>query len=213
MIFASIDLSLGVGGVTAFLVDRGTPGLSVPREEDKMGMRTSPMGDVLLEECEIRAAQRLGPEGAGAAIFSSSMEWERGAILSVAVGAMQRELTRCLDYASTRRQFQQPIAKFPAVANRLADVKVRIEASRALLAQVATLKDAGESATMEAAVAKLYVSEAWVQTMLDLQQVYGAYGYMRENNIERDLRDALGSRIYSGTSDMQRLIIARWLSV
>ena len=212
VIFASVDLSLGVGGVTAFVVDRGTTGLSIPREEEKMGMRTSPMGDVLLEDCEIPLSQRLGREGAGAALFSSSMEWERGAILSVAVGAMERELRRCLDYASIRKQFQQPIVKFPAVANRLADVKVRIEASRALLAQVATLKDAGEPAAMEAAVAKLYVSEAWVQTMLDLQQVYGASGYMRENNIERDLRDALGSRIYSGTSDMQRLIIARWLA-
>jgi alkylation response protein AidB-like acyl-CoA dehydrogenase len=171
------------------------------------------MGELLFDTCGIPAAQRLGPVGAGPAIFNSSMEWERAAILSVAVGAMQRELDRCVDYAGQRTQFKQPIGKFPAVANRLADMKVRLEASRALLRQVAAVKDAGRSAAVEAAIAKLFISEAWVQSALDAQLVYGAFGYLRENGIEREIRDALASRIYSGTSDIQRVIIARSLGL
>ncbi|HET8568508.1 MAG TPA: acyl-CoA dehydrogenase family protein [Candidatus Limnocylindria bacterium] len=211
--FATVDAALGVGGITAFIVERGAPGFEVARHEDKMGMRTSPMGDLVFDECRLPASARLGPEGAGAAIFNSSMAWERAAILSVAVGAMERELVRCVAYAKSRRQFGQPIGRFPAVASRVAEMKVRLEASRALLERVATVKDAGADATLEASVAKLFVSEAWVASSLDAQQVYGAYGYTRENGIEREVRDALASRIYSGTSDIQRLVIARSLGL
>ena len=213
LVFSTVDPSLGVGGITAFLVDRGTAGLRVEREEDKMGMRTSPMAGVALDGCVVPASQRLGAEGGGAAIFNSSMEWERAAILSVCVGAMERELVRCVGYAKERRQFKQPIGKFPAVAGRLADMKVRLEAARGLLRRVAEIKDADAPAAMEAAIAKLFISEAWVQSSLDAQVVYGAYGYVRENGVEREIRDALASRIYSGTSDIQRLVIARWLGL
>ena len=209
VVFATIDPSLGTAGVTTFIVERGTPGFAVTREEDKMGMRTSPMGELTLDDCRISSAQRLGPEGAGSTIFNSSMEWERAAILSVAVGAMERELMRVLDYANLRKQFRQPIARFPAVANRIADMKVRLDAARGLLDRVAVRVDAGKQAALEAAIAKLFISEAWVQSSLDAQQIYGAYGYLRENGIEREVRDAIASRIYSGTSDLQRLIIAR----
>jgi len=209
VVFATVDPSLGTAGVTAFIVERGTPGFAVSREEEKMGMRTSPMGELTLDDCRISSAQRLGPEGAGSTIFNSSMEWERAAILSVAVGAMERELLRVLDYANLRKQFHQPIARFPAVANRIADMKVRLDAARGLLDRVAVRVDAGKQAALEAAIAKLFISEAWVQSSLDAQQIYGAYGYLRENGIEREVRDAIASRIYSGTSDLQRLIIAR----
>jgi len=213
LVFATLEPELGIGGITVFVVERGTPGFEVGRAQDKMGMRTSPMGDLSFQDCAIPVAQRLGPEGAGAAIFNSSMEWERAAILSVCTGAMERELARCVEYATLRRQFNQPIGKFPAVAHRLADMKVRLEASRALLRQVATQKDAGRPAPLEAAIAKLFISEAWVQSSLDSQQIYGAYGYLSENGIERQIRDALASRIYSGTSDIQRAIIARGLGL
>jgi alkylation response protein AidB-like acyl-CoA dehydrogenase len=213
VVFATVDPALGASGVTAFVVERGTPGFEIGRTEEKMGLNTSPMGDLVFNDCELPARQRLGPEGAGAAIFNSSMEWERAAILSVCVGSMERELLRCIRYAKERRQFKQPIGKFPAVANRVADMKVRLEASRGLLARVAALKDAGRPAYLEAAIAKLYISEAWVQSSLDAQQVYGAFGYMVDNGIERQIRDSLASRIYSGTSDIQRLVIARWLGL
>lgn len=213
VVFATVDPSLGVSGVTAFLVDRGAPGFEIGRVEEKMGMQTSPMGDLVFAACVIPASQRLGPEGAGAAIFNSSMEWERAAILAVCTGSMERELVRCVEYAKERKQFKQPIGKFAAVANRIAEMKVRLEASRGLLARVADLKDAGRSAHLEAAIAKLYISEAWVQSSLDAQQVYGAFGYMVDNGIEGQVRDSLASRIYSGTSDIQRLVIARWLGL
>jgi len=213
VVFATVDPALGASGVTAFVVERGTPGFEIGRTEEKMGLNTSPMGDLVFIDCEMAASQRLGPDGAGAAIFNSSMEWERAAILSVCIGSMERELLRCAQYAKERRQFKQPIGKFPAVANRVAEMKVRLEASRGLLARVADLKDAGRPAYLEAAIAKLYISEAWVQSSLDAQQVYGAFGYMVDNGIERQIRDSLASRIYSGTSDIQRLVIARWLGL
>ncbi len=213
IVFATVDPSLGVGGITAFVVDRDTAGFAIGRDEPKMGMRGSTLGRLTFTDCVVDLSQRLGGEGGGAAIFNSSMEWERAAILSVCTGAMQRELDRCVEYAKTRRQFKEPIGRFPAVGNRLADMKVRLEASRALLRRVAEVKDVGEGAALEAAVAKLYISEAWVQSNLDAQAVYGAFGYLTENGIERQIRDSLASRIYSGTSDIQRLVIARSLGL
>lgn len=213
VVFATVDPGLGVGGVTAFLVDLNTPGIEVDRTEAKMGMRTSPMGDLALTDCRVPESARLGGEGGGAAIFNSSMEWERGSILAGCAGAMERELTRSVEYALTRRQFGEPIGRFPAVAERLADMKVRLEASHGLLRRVADLIDAGRPAAMEAAIAKLYVSEAWVASSLDAQSVYGAWGYTIDNGIELQVRDSLASRIYSGTSDIQRLVIARRLGL
>ena len=213
VVFATLDPELGVGGVTAFIVDLDTPGIEVDRTESKMGMRTSPMGDLVLNDCRLPGSARLGGEGGGAAIFNSSMEWERGSILSGCTGAMERELTRAVAYAKTRRQFGEPIGRFPAVAERLAEMRVRLEASNGLLRRVADLIDGGRPAAMEAAIAKLYVSEAWVASSLEAQSVYGAWGYTVDNGIERQVRDALASRIYSGTSDIQRLVIARRLGL
>ena len=213
VVVATVDPELGVGGVTAFLVDLDTPGIQVDRTEAKMGMRTSPMGDLVLTDCRLPESARLGGEGGGAAIFNSSMEWERGSILSGCTGAMERELARAVEYGQTRRQFGEPIGRFPAVAERLADMKVRLEASHGLLRHVAELIDGGRPAAMEAAIAKLYVSEAWVASSLDAQTIYGAWGYTVDNGIERQVRDSLASRIYSGTSDIQRLMIARRLGL
>jgi alkylation response protein AidB-like acyl-CoA dehydrogenase len=213
VVFATIDPELGVGGVTAFLVDMDNRGIEVDRTETKMGMRTSPMGDLVLTDCRLPESARLGREGGGAAIFNSSMEWERGSILSGCTGAMERELSRAVDYARSRHQFGEPIGRFPAVAERLADMKVRLEASHGLLRRVAELIDEGRPAALEAAIAKLYVSEAWVASSLDAQSIYGAWGYTVDNGIERQVRDSLASRIYSGTSDIQRLMIARRLGL
>ena len=171
------------------------------------------MGDLVLTDCRLPESARLGGEGGGAAIFNSSMEWERGSILSGCTGAMERELARAVEYGQSRRQFGEPIGRFPAVAERLADMKVRLEASHGLLRHVAELIDGGRPAAMEAAVAKLYVSEAWVASSLDAQTIYGAWGYTVDNGIERQVRDSLASRIYSGTSDIQRLMIARRLGL
>ncbi|MCC7362520.1 MAG: acyl-CoA dehydrogenase family protein [Anaerolineales bacterium] len=213
LVFATVDPAKKVGGVTAFLVEKGTPGFTVSRNINKMGLRTAPMGEVILQDCFVPLESRLGPEGAGAEIFNSSMEWERSCILGSHVGAMERQLEHSLRYARERRQFGQPIGKFQAVANRLADMKVRLETARLLLYKVAWLKQTGQSAVMEAALAKLYLSESFVQSSLDAIRTYGGYGYMTEFEVERDLRDAVGGTLYSGTSDIQRVIIARWLGL
>jgi alkylation response protein AidB-like acyl-CoA dehydrogenase len=129
------------------------------------------------------------------------------------VGAMERQLEECIRYARERRQFGQSIGKFQSVANRIAEMKVRLEAARLLLYKVAWLKQAGKSAVMEAAMAKLYLSESFVQSSLDTIRTYGGYGYTTEFEVERDLRDSVGGILYSGTSDIQRVIIARLLGL
>lgn len=213
LVFATVDPAKGRGGVTAFLVDEGMPGYKVSRNIDKMGLRTSPMGEVILEDCFVPLESRLGAEGAGPAIFNSSMEWERSCILGSHIGAMERQLEAAVQYARERRQFDQPIGKFQTVANRIAEMKVRLETARLLLYKVAWLKQTEQPAIMEAALAKLYLSECFVQNSLDAIRTYGGYGYMTEFEVERDLRDAIGGTLYSGTSDIQRVIIARWLGL
>jgi hypothetical protein len=213
VVFATVDPEKGISGVTAFIVETGTPGFTVSRELDKMGLRTSPMGELIFQDCLLPEENRLGKEGAGTAIFNGSMEWERSSILASHVGAMERQLEECVRYARTRRQFGQPIGKFQSVSNRIADMKVRLETARLLLYKVAWLKKSGKSAVMEAAVAKLYLSECFVQSSLDAIRIHGGYGYMTEFEIERDLRDSIGGILYSGTSDIQRVIIARMMGL
>jgi alkylation response protein AidB-like acyl-CoA dehydrogenase len=141
------------------------------------------------------------------------MEWERSCILASAVGAMQRQLEACVSYARTRKQFGQAIGKFQSVANKVADMYLRLDAARLLIYQAAWLGQQGEPVLAEAAAAKLFTSEAWVASSLDAIQIHGAYGYMKESGIERDLRDAVASTIYSGTSEIQRVILARMLGL
>jgi len=213
LVFAITEPKLGQWGITAFIVEKGTSGFSVTRDLDKMGLRTAALGELVLQDCYLPAENRLGPEGAGVALFSGAMESERAYILAGHVGAMERQLETCVLYARERRQFGQSIGKFQAVANRIADMKVRLETARLMLYKVAWLKKIGKPAAMEAAIAKLYLSECFTQSSQDAIRVHGGYGYMTEFEIERDLRDAIGGTIYSGTSDIQRVVIARWLGL
>ena len=213
LVFAADPGKPRLAGISAFLVEKGTPGFTVTRSLEKMGLRTSPMGEVVLDGCLVPAASRLGPEGAGMAIFNSSMTWERSCILASAVGVMQRQLEECVEYARVRKQFGQPIGKFQAVAGKTADMYLRLEAARLLVYQAAWLGQQGKPALAEAAAAKLFTSEAWVASSLDAIQLHGAYGYMKESGIERDLRDAVAGTIYSGTSEIQRVILARLLGL
>jgi hypothetical protein len=213
LVFATVDPSQGPNGVSAFLVERGTPGLAVGTTTQKMGLKTSPMCELSFDGCEVPEANRLGREGAGKNLFTESMTWERSCILAGAVGAMQRLLETSVRYANTRRQFGQPIAKFQLVASRLVDMKLRLETSRGLLYQAGWMKAKGRSIFLEAALAKLHISESWVASAQDAVQVHGGYGYMAEYEVERELRDAIASRLYSGTSEIQRMIIAPLLGV
>ena len=199
--------------LTAFLVPRETDGVTFGKAISKMGLRTSPMGEVIFEDCFVPEAARLGPEGAGMRIFNSAMEWERACIFAGHLGAMERLLDDCIVYAKKRKQFGQPIAKFAAVADRIADMRVAIEAGRWLLYKVGWLTGQGKSAVLESAMAKLFVSEMHSKAALDALQLHGGYGYMKEYPIEREVRDALSGTLYSGTSEMQRKIIASCLGL
>ena len=213
VVYATIDPALGATGITAFIVDCRTPGISIGRKFDKLGLRTSPMAEMVFDDCRVPAGNRLGREGRGVQVFESSMEWERGCILATSLGVMRRQLEACIAHARSRKQFGKAIGKFQSVANRIVDMKLRLETCRPLVYQIGRLKDQGRPAMQEAAMAKLYVSESFVKSSLDAIQIFGGYGYMREQGIERDLRDAVGGTLYSGTSEIQRNIIAKSLGL
>ena len=141
------------------------------------------------------------------------MEWERGCILANYLGLMKRQLERSIDYARTRRQFGKPIGKFQAVANLIVNMKLRLDTCRPLVYRIGWLKERELPAMLESAVAKLYVSEALVANCQDAIQIFGGYGYMVEQGIERELRDAIASKLYSGTSEIQKSLIAKCLGL
>jgi alkylation response protein AidB-like acyl-CoA dehydrogenase len=213
IVFARQGEGIGPYGIAAFLVEAGTDGIAVGKPLEKMGLRTSPMSEVILEECFVPQSAMLGRPGQGGHIFQTSMRWERACIMASQVGVMRRTLEACVRYARERRQFGKPIAKFESVADKIANMKIAVEASHALVLRVGWLMDHGRESMMEAAVAKAFVSEANVRTHLDAVQVFGGYGYMTEFEIERALRDAVGGTIYSGTSEIQRRVIARGLGL
>ena len=213
LVFANVDRSKGPNGVSAFLVEKTFPGFKVGGKLDKMGLRTSPMAEIFFEDCEVPVENRLGREGNGKTLFTDSMTWERSCILASAVGAMQRLLDASIRYARERKQFGQPIGKFQLVASKVVDMKMRLEEARGALYRTAWLNGKGRSIFLEAALAKLTISENWVKCAEDALQIHGGYGYMTEYEIERELRDALGSKIYSGTSEIQRNIVASLLGL
>jgi L-prolyl-PCP dehydrogenase len=207
-VYATVDKSKGVQGVTGFLVPRDAPGLVIGHKLEKMGLRTSPMSEVFLENCEIPAENRIGEEGGGSLLFMRLMTLERGCILSNAVGSMRRLLDLSVRYANSRTQFGQPIGKFQHIAGKIVDMRLRLETSRLLLYHGAWMRSEGKSGFLEAAMTKLHISDSWVKSCEDALQIHGGYGYMVEYEIERELRDALGSRLYSGTSEIQKNLIA-----
>ena len=213
LVFAVTNKQKGFAGISAFIVERGFPGFSVGAPLDMMGLRTCPLGEVFLQDCEVPVENRLGLEGSGAAIFNSEMEWERCCLFASHLGAMDKNLEACIEYARERQQFGKSIGKYQSIAHKIADMKVRIELSRFILHNVASLKGQGKRAPLESAMAKLYISESYVQNCSDALHIHGAYGYSTEYDFERNLRDAIAGTIYSGTSEMQRNIIARMLGL
>jgi alkylation response protein AidB-like acyl-CoA dehydrogenase len=213
VVFATVDKRKSFMGVTGFIVEKNFPGFQVSKDIEKMGLRTSPMSELIFTDCQVPVINRLGRAGQGVSIFNDSMEWERSCILASYLGGMERQIETCLRHVKTRRQFNQPIGKFQAVANKIVDMKVRMETARLMLYKVAWLKKTQGQAPMEAAMTKLYMSESWVKSCLDAIQVHGGYGFTTEYELERDLRDSVGSTLYSGTSEIQRNIIARYLGL
>ena len=214
LIVATLDRQRGASGLTAFLVEEGTPGLDIePLRDAKMGLRTSPMGDVVLQDCRIPAEQMLGRPGGGAAVFNVAMAWERCFILVPALGRMRSQLDACIAYANTREQFGRPIGTNQAIADKIVGMHLRLEQSRLLAYRAAWMRQHGQRLTLEPSEVKLQISESWLQSSLDALQVHGGAGYLRGMGVEREVRDAAASRIYSGTSEMQRAIIARFLGL
>ncbi len=213
VVYATTDRSLGPNGICGFLVERNFSGFQVGKPLEKMGLRTSPMAELFFDNCEVPVDNRLGTERSGKSLFAHSMNWERACILASAVGAMQRLLEKSIQYARDRKQFGQAIGKFQLVASKIVDMKMRVDQSRAALYQTAWLQSTGKSTFLEAALVKLTISENWVRCAEDAIQIHGGYGYMVESEVERELRDALGSKLYSGTSEIQRVIAASLLGL
>lgn len=201
------------GGVTAFLVDRDVPGFSSGQRFAKMGLRTSPVGELIFDNAFLPDDAVLGVVGGGASVFGTAMEWERALLVAAHVGTIERLLETTVAYARSRSQFGQMIGKFQAVAHKAADMKVQLEAARLLVYRTATRLTTSRSISLDASMTKLFVSETLVKVALDAVQLHGGYGFMEEYEVERALRDAIGSTLYSGTSEMQRNIIARWLGL
>jgi alkylation response protein AidB-like acyl-CoA dehydrogenase len=169
------------------------------------------MAEVIFDNCEVPAENLLGREGRGAEVFNCSMEWERSCILASCLGSMRRQLEECVAYARQRKQFGHAISKYQSVANKLVDMKMRLETARPLVYQIARIKEDGRNAEMEAAMAKLYVAEAYVASSLDAIQIHGGNGYMAEFHVEQLCRDAKVLQIYAGTDEIQVGQIARAL--
>ena len=214
IVFAVTDAGKGFhGGVTAFLVPACSPGFSVGKKFEKMGLRTSHVGELVFQDLDVTDDAVLGTVGGGAAVFATAMDWERSLLVASHVGVVERLMETSIAYARTRSQFGQPIGKFQAVAHKIADMKTQLEAARLLTYRSAWRLDHARNASLDASITKLFVSETLLKVALDTVQVHGGYGFMAEYEVERALRDAVGGTIYSGTSEMQRNIIARWLGL
>ncbi|MGI9601999.1 MAG: acyl-CoA dehydrogenase family protein [Acidimicrobiales bacterium] len=213
IVFATIDPTLGRWGITAFLVETDRPGVDIDHPREKMGLRTTPFGDIVLHDVEVPESARLGNEGSGGAIFNAAMESERAFLFALQLGQLERQLDDAIAYARERRQFGRPIGDFQAVSHRIADMKARHEQARLLLYKTALQNEMGMSSSTTAALTKLAASEGAIASGLDAVMIMGAKGYLSENGVERELRSAIGGAIYSGTSDIQRNIVARLLGV
>ena len=211
-VFATVDPSKRAKGVTAFLVEKGTPGLEVGKKERKMGIRASPTVALHFTDCAIPVGQRLGAEGEGFKIAMATLDVTRPSTGSLAVGIAQAALDAAVGYAKERQQFGQPIAAFQGIQFMLADMAMQTHAARLMVHHAARQVDAGiRGNTYEASMAKCWAGDAAMKVATDAVQVFGGYGYTREFPVERFMRDAKIMQIYEGTSQIQRLIIAKEL--
>lgn len=213
VVYAVTNPSHGYLGISAFAVPRATPGLSFGAPFHTRGLSGATMCPVYFEDCRVAAELRLGREGDGAAIFRASMAWERACLLAMYLGAMERQLDAALAHVKRRRQFGKALGRHQAVAHRIADMKVRLESARWLLYHACWMKDAGHDASTAIAMAKLAVSEAAVASGLDMMRLFGGVGVVEGADIDTALADALPSLSFSGTSEIQRDLIARGLGL
>jgi butyryl-CoA dehydrogenase len=211
LVFAQTDRAARHRGISAFLVEKGTPGFTVVKTEDKLGIRASDTAELLFERCRVPAANRLGEVGQGFRIALGTLDGGRIGIAAQAVGIATAAYEAALAYARERKSFGVPIGQHQMVQWMLADMATAIEAARLLTLRAAWLKDSGAAFGPEAAMAKLFASETAMRVTTDAIQVHGGYGFIREYQVERHFRDAKITQIYEGTSQIQKLVIARHL--
>jgi butyryl-CoA dehydrogenase len=208
---AMTDKKAGVKGITAFIVEKGTPGFRPGKKENKLGVRGSDTGELIFEDCEIPAENRLGEEGRGFKVFMRTLDGGRISIGALALGIAQAALDAGVKYAQERKQFGRSIGQFGAVQDMIAEMATEVEAARLLVYNASMLKDRGERFTKEAAMAKLYASGAAMKVARMAVQIHGGYGYIKDYEVERYYRDAKITEIGEGTSEIQRLVIGRLL--
>jgi alkylation response protein AidB-like acyl-CoA dehydrogenase len=206
---AVTDKHKGHHGISAFVIEKGTPGMSAGRKEDKLGMRASDTSEVIFADCRVDADHLLGQEGEGFVNAMKVLDAGRIGIAALAVGLAQGAFEAARDYALERHQFGQPIASFQAIRWKLADNATRIEAARLLTYRAAAMKDEGKRTTRESAIAKLFASEIAVRSAEDAVQIFGGYGFVKDYPAEKYFRDVKLTTIGEGTSEIQRLVIAR----
>lgn len=212
-VYAVSQPDLGYLGVSAFVVERGTPGLVIGEPFGKLGLDRCPASTLRLDRCVVPASRRLGGDGQGAAIFQSAMRWERTCLFAAYVGRIERLAELCADHARTRVQFGRPIGSNQAISHRLARMRVRLEAARLLLWRACWRLEQDEPAAADVAMAKLAISEAAAESAMDAVRIFGGDGIRSDRGIERELRDAVPSLIFSGTSEMQLELIVRELGL
>lgn len=208
LVFANTRKTGGIRGLTAFIVPKGTPGFSVGKKEDKMGIRPSNTCELILQDVVIPEANRVGREGEGFRIAMNTLDNARPFVGAVSVGLAQAALDCAVKYAKERKQFGQPIASFQMIQNMIADMAMRIEAARMLVYKTCWMRDQGMEFSKEAAMAKCYAADTAMEVTTNAVQIMGGYGYSREYPVEKMMRDAKIMQIYEGTNQIQRLVIA-----
>ncbi len=208
LVFANTRKTGGIRGLTAFIVPKGTPGFSVGKKEDKMGIRPSNTCELILQDVVIPEANRVGREGEGFRIAMNTLDNARPFVGAVSVGLAQAALDCAVKYSKERKQFGQPIASFQMIQSMIADMAMRIEAARMLVYKACWMRDQGMEFSKEAAMAKCYAADTAMEVTTNAVQIMGGYGYSREYPVEKMMRDAKIMQIYEGTNQIQRLVIA-----
>ncbi|MEA3287001.1 MAG: acyl-CoA dehydrogenase [Candidatus Marinimicrobia bacterium] len=211
IVFAKTDKAAGHRGISAFVVEKGLPGFTTGKKEDKLGIRGSDTSELIFENCRVSAENLIGEEGMGFKIAMATLDVGRIGIAAQALGIAQGALDRSIQYAKERQQFGKPIGMFQGIGFKLADMATRVDASRMLVYRAAWLKDKGKNIGEKASMAKVFAGDTAMYVATEAVQIHGGYGYIREFEVERMMRDAKITQIYEGTNEIQRLVISRHL--
>lgn len=211
LVMATTDKSKGPHGISTFIVEKGIPGFSIAKKEKKLGIRSSDTVSLAFQDCRIPAGNRIGDEGFGFKFAMKTLDGGRIGIAAQALGIAQASLEASIEYTKQRKAFGKYIAEFQAIQFKIADMATKIDAARLLTLKAAALKDCDQPFGQMSAMAKLFASKVAVDSALEAVQIHGGYGYIKEYNVERFLRDAKITEIYEGTSEVQRIVISRGL--